>query len=151
MADLIGTIVATCMSPDGGIPKYPQEEMLILSEGVDGDFHAKLGTKDRAVSVVGEETYDYLKKNMKIELKPGDFSENILTRGLGDLSDLEAGDKIRFGNEVLIEVTEQNAPCSALAVYHEDILRPLVGARGVVCRVLTTGKVRPGQTATVNR
>ena len=149
MTDSTGTIVATCLSDQGGVPKYPQDQVVITPGGVEGDYHSTPGANPRAVSVVGKEVYDDLAGSMDIALEPGDFSENILTEGLGDLSNLEPGDRMRFGDEVVIEVTEQNAPCVNLTVHHPEILRPLVGRRGVVARVISAGTVRPGQSATI--
>ena len=105
MTDSTGTIVATCLSAEGGVPKYPQDQVVITSAGIEGDYHSTPGANPRAVSVVGREVYDDLEGSLNFTLKPGDFSENILTEGLGDLSELGPGDRMRFGNGVEIEVT----------------------------------------------
>lgn len=151
MTGSTGTIVATCLSTEGGVPKYPQDRVVVTLGGIEGDYHSTPEANPRAVSVVGKEIYDDLAGSMDIALEPGDFSENILTEGLGDLSDLEPGDRIRFGDDVEIEVTKQNTPCSNLTVHHPDIIRLLVGRRGVIASVISGGAVQPGQSATIIR
>ena len=101
------------------------------------------------VTIVAREVFDAVEETLGIELKPGDLAENFLTQGLGDLADLAAGDRIRLGEEVVIEVTGQNRPCAVLHVYHGDIVEHLMGRRGIVGKVVNTGVVRPGDRASV--
>lgn len=159
MAERTGVVVATCLSAKSGVPKYPQPVVTVTRQGIEGDYHsgtANMHKKQgqplpnrRAVSVVAKEVYDDLGGTLEIVLEPGAFAENFLTEGLGDLSDLKEGDRLHLGDDVVIEVTEQNAPCSNLTVYHSGILRPLVGRRGIVATVVRPGMVKPGDDARV--
>lgn len=150
----VGKIVAVCLSNKGGIPKHPQKDVEIYLDGIMGDFHSGSHDKhkkhgdpkpnDRAISIVAKEVTDSVGKSLQVELPPGALGENFLVEGLGDLSDLVPGDLIKLGPTVTVAVTAQNAPCSTLATHHKDIVKSLVGKRGIVGRVLYVGFVKPG-------
>lgn len=150
----VGKIVAVCRSDQGGVPKHPQKEVEIYLDGIMGDYHSGSHDKhkksgdakpnDRAISIVAKEVTDSVGKALQVELPPGSLGENFLVEGLGDLSDLAPGDLIKLGPTVSVLVTAQNAPCNTLATYHKDIVKNLVGKRGIVGRVLYVGFVKPG-------
>jgi MOSC domain-containing protein YiiM len=147
-----GRIVAVSTSPTSGVPKYPQDAVVVGPQGLDGDHHAgpinkhkKSGDPEpnrRQVSIVAEEVLTELNSHLGIELKPGDLAENILVAGLGDLGNLQEGDRLSVGPEVVLEVTGQNRPCDVLRVYHADIV--VLGKRGIGAVVVTTGTASPG-------
>lgn len=156
-----GRVVAVCLRPTGGIPKYPQPFITLNGQGVEGDWHAgptnkhkKKGDPEpnwRQVSIVAQEVYDSLRDTLGIHLEPGAFGENILVEGLGDLSDLRPGDRLRLGATVVVEVTRQNNPCATLEIYHPAIVRTVMGRRGVVGIVYRPGQVYPGDIVWVER
>lgn len=149
-----GRVVAVCLRPTSGIPKYPQPSIVLNGQGVEGDWHAgpinkhkKKGDPEpnwRQVSIVAREVYTALEEALNIRLTAGAFGENILVEGLGDLSNLRPGDRLYVGAEAIIEVTKQNNPCATLEVHHPDIVRLVKGRRGVVGIVQCPGVVRPG-------
>ncbi|MFN3974893.1 MAG: MOSC domain-containing protein [Dehalococcoidia bacterium] len=151
-----GRVVAVCLRPSGGVPKYPQPVITLNGDGVEGDWHAgpinkhkKKGDPEpnwRQVSIVSQEMYFYLRETLGIHLEPGAFGENILVEGLGDLSDLQPGDRLHLGQTAIVEITKQNSPCATLEVYHRAIVRTVMGRRGVVGVVHSPGLVRPGDT-----
>ena len=153
-----GTVIACCARQERGMPKYPRDEIDVGTFGVDGDYHAgpicKHGSKagkpnDRPVSIVSKEVCDILTASLDVEIEPGAFGENLLVEGLGDLSDLAGGDVLRVGDTAAIRVTEQNQPCSNLDYIDEGVLKACVGKRGVVGTVISTGKVRPGDSVSI--
>ncbi|OGZ44866.1 MAG: hypothetical protein A3J54_00380 [Candidatus Ryanbacteria bacterium RIFCSPHIGHO2_02_FULL_45_13b] len=131
--------------------------MLLGAHGFIGDTHAgekrisrrtgKLKWNDRQISLVGKEAIDYLNKHLSLSLKPGDLAENITTEGLGDLSNLREGHILIVGGVVFV-VTEQNDPCSNLALYHKLLVKESYGRRGVLAVVERGAGVllRPGMT-----
>ncbi len=153
-----GRVVAVCASPAGGVPKYPQLQVEIGPYGVVGDYHAgpynrhqKKGEPQpnrRQLTIVAQEVLDEMNLLLDIQLKPGDLAENVLVWGLGDLSDLQPGDRLQLG-PVLVEVTAQNQPCKTVAVYHPLLVKHLYGRRGVTAIVLEPGTLRPGDPVTV--
>lgn len=149
-----GRVVAVCLRPTSGIPKYPQPVIALNRHGVEGDWHAgpinkhkKKGdpeTNWRQVSIVSQEMYFYLRETLGIHLQPGAFGENILVEGLGDLSDLQPGDRLHLGQTAIVEISKQNNPCATLEIYHPAIVRTVMGKRGVVGVVHSPGLVHPG-------
>jgi MOSC domain-containing protein YiiM len=154
-----GRVIAVCLSTTGGVPKYPQESIAIGSQGVEGDFHAgpvnrhkKSGDPEpntRQVTLLAQEVLDELNSGLGIQLKPGDLAENILVNGLGDLSQLQKGNRLSLGPEVVLEVTAQNRPCDLIRVYHPTLVEEITGKRGVAAVVVSTGIVRPRDTCQV--
>ena len=151
-----GSVAAVCISSNGGVPKYPQKSVGIGEFGVEGDYHSgpinrhkKTGPAEpnsRQITVVAQEVLEELNARLWTALRPGDFGENILVSGLGDLSQLGKGDRILLGTDVVLETTAQNNPCNVLSVYHPAIVKWTTGKRGVTAIVVATGRVRPGDT-----
>ncbi len=149
-----GRVVAVCMSPRGGVPKHPQQSIVIGPQGVKGDYHSgpinrhkKTGEREpnrRQVTLVAQEVLQELNTRLGIEIKAGDLGENILVSGLGDLSQLGKGDRLLVGSDVVLKVTAQNRPCDTIRVYHSSLVEEITGRRGVAAVVVSTGIARPG-------
>jgi hypothetical protein len=153
-----GIIVAVCLRKEGGVPKYPQSEVVVGEYGIAGDWHSgpmrtrsngKVVPNTRHVSLVAKEVFDDLNRELRTDIPLGGFGENILVQGMGDLSDIAEGDVLRFSSGVELEVTGQNDPCKNLMVYHNQILKRSYGRRGVLAVVKTTGRLKPGDTVSV--
>lgn len=158
-ANPIGTVVAVCLRKEGGVPKYPQPEVVVGEYGIDGDYHSgpmrrrgngEVVPNNRHVSIVAKEVFDDLNRELATNIPVGGFGENILIEGMGDLSDLKDGDLLRFSSGVELEVTGQNDPCSNLMVYHNQVPKRAYGRRGVLAVVKTTGRIKPGDTMSVD-
>ncbi len=154
-----GTIISVNVSPSGGVPKYPQKEVFIDRYGIAGDYHSgeinkhkKNGPSEpnsRPISIVSLEVLNEINTELGIELKPGDLAENITTNHLGNLAELEEGDSIKIGEEVILQVTGQNKPCAVLNVYHDLVSKSLVNKRGITATVINTGTIKPDDTCYV--
>jgi len=153
-----GTVVAVCLRKEGGVPKYPQSEVIVGQYGIEGDWHAgpmrtrgngEVVENTRHVSLVAKEVFDDLNRELATDIPHGGFGENVLVEGMGDLSDVEDGAVLRFSSGVELEVTGQNDPCKNLMVYHNQIPKRAYGRRGVLAVVKTTGTLRPGDTVSV--
>lgn len=152
------TVVAVILSDKGGVPKYTQEMIKIGRLGVEGDYHAtefrtnKKGEttpNHRHVTAVAAEALDAVAEALGVIIPPGGVGENILVRGLGDLGQVQPGERLRFSSSVELEVTEQNNPCSNLSVYHPQAPKELYVRRGLLTVVKTPGSVQPGDTVEV--
>lgn len=142
-----GRVVAVCVSPREGVPKYVQVQAVVAAFGLVGDYHcremrpsfSKPGTLkpnvDRHISLFAKETLDAINKELGIYLRAGAVGENILTAGLGDLSDVAEGARIRIGESVRLVVTQQNVPCKNLRHYHPQFIKTIRGCRGLLCAV----------------
>ncbi len=143
-----GKIVAVNISAHWNIPKYPVDGPVMLgSHGLVGDYHnremrqsfSKPGTfkpnTDRHLTLFADEVMFDLNCELGTELRAGSLGENITTRGLGDLSQIRDGMRLRIGNHVIIWVTEQNQPCKNLAPLHRLLVKKVYGRRGLLCAI----------------
>lgn len=139
-------VVAVCTSPKKGMrKKNVGQAMLIKEHGLEGDAHT--GTWHRQVSLLALESIDKMRA-MGLDVNPGDFAENITTRGI-DLVSLPVGTKIKLGSEVLGEVTQIGKEChQRCAIYYQagDCVMP---KEGIFIRVLEGGPVKQGDSVEV--
>ncbi|MEM9380421.1 MAG: MOSC domain-containing protein [Planctomycetota bacterium] len=138
------TIVAVCVGP-GGIPKQPVDAAHVGPLGLEGDGHRYRGHggADRAVCLLSEEAYESLREDDVDCEAPGTFGENVLTRGLED-ADLGPGERLRLGDEVVVEIVDVRAPCRTLKTVDRRFPDLMLGRSGWVCRVVEVGTLRPG-------
>ena len=142
-----GEVVAVCVSERKGTRKHPVDAIsLEVGMGVLDDAHA--GSWHRQVSLLPEEAVDEL-RHVLPDLAPGDFAENVLTRGL-DLKVLPVGTTLEVGT-ALVAVTQIGKTC------HNDCeIKRLVGtcampSEGVFSVVIRPGTVRAGDPVRVVR
>lgn len=142
-----GEVVAVCVSERKGTRKHPADAIsLEVGLGVSGDAH--VGAWHRQVSLLPEEAVDEL-RHVLPDLAPGDFAENVLTRGL-DLKVLPVGTTLEVGT-ALVAVTQIGKTC------HNDCeIKRLVGkcampSEGVFSVVIRPGTVRAGDPVRVVR
>lgn len=143
-----GTLLQLNVSP-GGMPKLPVLFARVTPNGVDGDkqrnrkYH---GGPDRAVCLFSTELYDRL-RSLGIDLVPGSVGENFTTTGI-DLQHLAKGDRLKVGDDCVIEITNVRVPCASLKKWDADLPELIVGFSGWVAKVITDGTVRPGDPIT---
>lgn len=114
-----------------------QEARLLADFGLEGCAHAK-PESGRQVLLVDRETLEAM------ELTPGILRENITTAGL-NVNSLQIGLHLRIG-EALLEVTMVCTPCNQMERIRAGLRKELWGRRGMLCRVLEGGVIRPGDT-----
>ena len=138
-------VIAVCISERKGIRKHEIPSIRVqCGHGIVGDAHA--GNWHRQISLLAEESVDKMRA-LGLTLQPGDFAENILTRGL-ELKSLSIGTRLRVG-ETLLEVTQIGKKC------HNDCeIKKLTGScvmptEGIFAIVLQEGEIFPGDTVTV--
>ena len=76
----------------------------------------------------------------EFDLVPGRVKENITTRGI-QLEELSMGQRIRIG-EALLEITKECEPCHQMDAIRQGLQQALRGRRGILCRVVESGKIR---------
>ena len=134
------TVEAVCVSEEKGTRKHPVDEIeLVVGEGVAGDAHA--GRWHRQVSLLPAEAVDEL-RDLLPELAPGDFAENVLTRGL-DLKALPVGTVLRAGTAELV-VTQIGKECHAACEIRRLTGRCAMPTEGIFCVVTRAGSLRAG-------
>lgn len=89
--------------------------------GVEGDQIADLehhGGVDQAVYAFAAEELDWWSAQLGRQLSPGQFGENLTTRGI-DVDDARIGDRWRVGT-VLFEVASVRIPCSVFQGFLDE-------------------------------
>jgi MOSC domain-containing protein YiiM len=133
-------VVAVCISEAKGQRKTPVAAVeLIENHGIVGDGHA--GEWHRQVSLLATESIAKMQA-MGLNVDPGDFAENITTRGI-DLISLPIGARLAVGDTVL-EVTQIGKEChTRCAIYYQagDCIMP---KEGIFARVVKGGRIAPG-------
>ena len=114
----------------------------IADVGIESDRHATSKEERRGYQVLlmAKEALDSL------DLRPGLVRENVTTSGI-DVSDLQPGQQVALGDEVLIEVSKACAPCSRMDELRPGLQNELEGRRGMLAGVVRGGQVRVGDTA----
>jgi len=90
----------------------------------------------RQVLLVDRETLE------AVELQPGMLRESITSDGL-NVNSLGTGQRLGIG-EARLEVTMVCTPCSQVERIRPGLRKELWGRRGMLCRVLAGGIIRPG-------
>lgn len=141
----MAAVAAVCISERKGTRKHTVPFIQVKKDhGIVGDAHA--GNWHRQISLLADESVDTM-RGKGVELQPGDFAENILTRGI-ELNTLPVGTVLRVG-ETRLQVTQIGKEC------HNDCeIRRLVGTcvmptKGIFAIVLDEGTIRPGDTISV--
>jgi MOSC domain-containing protein YiiM len=142
-------IVSLNVSARTGTRKQPVERVrLVEGYGVEGDAHGGL-IEDRQVSLLAMEELEKASASLSLskcvkaggidKLSPGDFAENITTRGLA-LHLLPIGTRLALGDTVL-EVSKIGKECHAACEIRTLIGDCVMPRRGIFARVLRGGEV----------
>lgn len=135
------TVLRLYLCPVLGQPVREVAEAKALADwGLDGCAHARRGSK-RQVLLMDAETLE------EMDLHPGQVKENVLTRGLS-LRSLQRGQRLRIG-AALLEVTMPCTPCNLIESIRPGLEAQMRGKRGMLCRVLEGGLMRPGDSIEV--
>jgi MOSC domain-containing protein YiiM len=111
------------------------EGRAVTDLGLEGCAHGRPQSK-RQLLLVDRETLEAL------NLGPGTIRENITTEGL-NVNGLERGESLRIG-EAVVEVTMPCTPCGQMEDLRPGLRKEIRGRRGMLCRVVTGGVIRPG-------
>jgi MOSC domain-containing protein YiiM len=124
-------------SPKKHLPMEELFEVRIVKDaGFEGCAHAQPGGK-RQVLLVDRETLEAM------DLDPGIIRENITTDGL-NVNSLPIGQQLRIG-QARLEVSMVCTPCDQMERIRPGLRKELWGRRGMLCRVLEGGIIRPGE------
>jgi cyclic pyranopterin phosphate synthase len=135
-----GTVVAVNVSAAKGERKKSTPEVTLRVEhGIEGDAHA--GEWHRQVSLLAQESIDKMTA-AGLDVGPGDFAENITTRGL-EVAALPVHTTLELG-EALVEVTQIGKECHTRCAIFEQAGDCVMPREGIFVRVLRGGRVAPG-------
>jgi len=140
MSAVNGEIAAISVSAKkGGSKANVEEAVLVAAHGIEGDAHA--GDWHRQVSLLAIESVELMQER-GARVGPGDFGENITTRGI-ELSALAVGARLAIG-EAELEITQIGKDCRKPCSIYEQIGDCVMPRDGVFARVLRGGAVRVG-------
>lgn len=109
------------------------------------------GGYDKAVYAYAREDYDWWAQELGQEMVPGNFGENLTTRGV-DASNATIGERWQVGT-ALLEVSEPRIPCAKLALRMDDtkFVKRFAAANrpGTYLRIIEEGEVQAGDEITV--
>ena len=130
------------ISTKKGIQKAPVPEINCIENfGIEGDAHA--GAWHRQISLLGGEAIDDMRARAgDLEIKHGDFAENIVTRGI-DWKNAEVGGRI-FIDEVILEVTQIGKECHDGCVISQTVGECIMPKLGIFTKVIKGGKLHAG-------
>ena len=133
--------MAVCISVKRGTQKKPVDQIECVKElGIRDDAHA--GSWHRQISLLADESADRMRKK-GLEIGPGDFAENILTRGI-DLKNLPVGHRLEAGKSVVLEITQIGKECHHDCAIYQAAGECVMPTDGVFCIVIEEGSIRPG-------
>ena len=145
------SIVSINVSEKTGMRKHPvQTAVLVSGQGIAGDAHAGI-LDDRQVSLLAIEDIEQANESLKTKpgcctkalglelLNPGDFAENITTRGI-NLHMLPIGTELRIGDAVL-EVSRIGKECHAACEIRTLVGDCIMPRRGIFARIIQGGTI----------
>jgi len=136
------SVIAVCRSEKKGTKKKPVARVTIKKDyGVVGDAHAD-GTTHRQVSLLAIESIDKM-RGKGFDLQPGDFAENITTKGI-DMTSLPIGTRIMVGDEVVLEMTQIGKECHAACAIRKQVGDCIMPRDGIFAKVIRGGNVKAG-------
>ena len=117
------------------------EASFIENLGIAGDAHAG---SERQVSLLPFEAFDVIRDRMP-EIRPGDFAENITTRGV-DYSSCSVGDQLRIGDDVRLVITHIGKECHNDCPIKQAVGDCIMPRLGIFASIAEGGLVRVGDT-----
>lgn len=134
------SVAAVCVSARTGLPRPQVLEGLLREDlGFVGNRHSVGGRRE--VCLFDEETYAALRAE-GLTVGPGSFGENIITIGV-PFSEIHPGDRLKIGEEAVIEITMVRKPCFNLTQIDSRLPEIVVGRSGWLAKVIQGGIVRP--------
>jgi MOSC domain-containing protein YiiM len=140
-----------------GIYKIPTNVSVEINTlGINKDFIASKkhhGGPDQAIYIYGSADYDWWSRDLKREITPGTFGENLTISEL-ESAQFNIGDRLHIGG-VIFEISAPRIPCSTFAARMEDpqfVKRFRDAERpGLYCRVIKEGSVKAGDDVRVEK
>ncbi|MDI6689345.1 MAG: MOSC domain-containing protein [Actinomycetota bacterium] len=142
----VGVVVSVNISAKKSVRKKRVGHCKILaSHGLEGDAHA--GGWHRQVSLLAEESIKRMQK-LGFDVGPGDFAENITTRGV-DLLSLPVGARLKIGEGITLEVTQHGKTCHTKCAIYYRVKECIMPKEGIFAKVLKGGKIKIGDEITI--
>lgn len=109
--------------------------------GLTGDAHAS-SQSHRQVSLLAMESINKMNE-LGWKLGPGDFAENLTTRGI-DLPSLPVGTLLAIGDNVLLKISQIGKECHTGCAILKETGKCIMPKEGIFARVLRSGEIKTG-------
>ena len=137
----VGEVCSINVSTEKGVVKTPLESAILVTDhGITGDAHAGPGIKQ--VSMLADESIDKMRAQTADKLHPGDFAENITTRGLV-LHGLPIGTRFTIGKAVL-EVSKIGKECHHGCAIQQKVGTCIMPLEGIFATVVYGAEIKKG-------
>ena len=147
-----GSIMSINVSCKKGKRKYPiiDKTVKINFDGILTDAHYK--NKNREISILTEEDFIEFKNKASMKADFGIFAENLDIKGI-KLRNIQLLDKIKLGNDVMLEVTQIGKKChgDGCPISKQTGGYCVMPIFGVFCRPIKTGNISIGDNVLVIR
>jgi molybdopterin adenylyltransferase len=131
------TVESVNIAAAKGVQKREVPEIVCRADyGIEGDAHA--GAWHRQVSLLAGEAVDAMRAK-GLELAPGAFGENIVTRGV-DWSRARVGEIVIIG-DVELEITQIGKECHSHCAIYDAAGDCIMPRQGIFARVLKGGAI----------
>ena len=134
-------VISVNVSDNKGEKKHNVERCL-LREGYGLETDAHAGPWHRQVSLLAAESIEKIRQ-MGLDVKPGDFAENVTTQGV-ELPALPLGTRLLIGGKVLMRVTQIGKECHERCAIFYQVGDCVMPREGIFTEVLTGGEVKVG-------
>jgi len=136
-----GKIISTNISEEKGIAKTPVEFVTLNEQGIENDAHA--GSWHRQISLLSQESIDQFNQKNNMQIKPGEFAENLTTEGI-DLKQCRPLDQLQI-NDTLLLVSQIGKKChgDGCAIF-KAVGECAMPTQGIFARVLKGGSIKAG-------
>ena len=140
-----GSVVSLTINPGSRQPlDFVGSASFVTDRGIEGDRHYN-DRENRAgyqVLLMDRETIEAL------GLSIGDVRENVTTDGF-DLAELEPGQLVGIGGEVVLRVFKDCPPCGRMDELRPGLRSELLGRRGILASVERGGSASVGDAVRV--
>lgn len=139
---MAGRIIAVCTSERKQTKKINAGDACLKENyGIAGDAHSSPDTH-RQISLLAVESINKM-RDIGLDVNPGDFAENITTKGI-HLASLPVGTNLSIGKEVVLEVTKIGKECHNHCAIYYQAGTCIMPKEGIFARVLTGGMIKTG-------
>jgi MOSC domain-containing protein YiiM len=136
-----GTVISVNIGSEKGRKKLNVGTCLLVEDlGMAGDAHA--GMEIRQVSLLAMESIVKI-RTKGLDVQPGDFAENLTTRGI-ILHELPIGTRFAVGGTVILELSQIGKVCHDRCAIFKQVGDCVMPREGIFARVITGGKVKVG-------
>ena len=135
-----GSVASVNVSSEKSVKKAPvPEAVLVAGHGIDGDAHAG---GEKQVSLLAIESVEGAAESIP-GLGPGDFGENMTTRGI-DVVRLPIGTRLAVGAESILQISGIGKVCQTPCSIGQRLGDCVMPREGVFAKVAHGGRVWPG-------